>query len=98
MRFSVQAHPTPNPHSLKFAVVGARLIESGLAAYFSAAEAAGDPLGEALFRLEGVHSLMIVPEFATVTKHPAASWEPLARSVERVLETHLAGAVSGEAG
>jgi hypothetical protein len=84
--------PTPNPDSLKFTAEGPGgrpFIESGLAAYHSAVEARGDPLGEALFRVEGVASLLILPAFVTVTKRPEAAWAALAGRVESSLNAHL---------
>lgn len=89
---TITARPTPNPDSLKFEVRGATLLDSGLLAYHSAREAADHPLGAALFGLRGVHSVLIVPGFVTVTKHPAANWDLLAEGVERVLQEHLGGA------
>ncbi len=91
-RMTIRSSPTPNPNSLKFEVDGATLIETGLLAYHSAHEAEGDALASELFALRGVHSLMIVPQFVTVTKHPAADWDLLAEGVERVLREHLDGA------
>lgn len=87
----IRSSPTPNPDSLKFEAAGERLIEEGLLAFHSAREADDHPLGAELFSLPGVHSLMIVPEFVTVTKHPAADWNLLAEGVERVLRDHLGG-------
>ena len=88
---TIRTSPTPNPNSLKFEVEGAALIESGLLAYHSEREAGDDALASELFALRGVHSLMIVPGFVTVTKHPAADWDLLAEGVERVLREHLVG-------
>lgn len=88
---TISSRPTPNPNSLKFEVSGARVIESGLLAFHSLLEASESELGSALFALRGVESLMIVPEFVTVTKHPAADWDLLAEGVERVLTEHLEG-------
>lgn len=87
----VTASPTPNPNSLKFEVPGRSVIEEGLFAFHSAREAEDHPLGAALFSLPGVHSLLMVPQFVTVTKHPAADWNLLAEGVERVLADHLGG-------
>lgn len=88
---TVTARPTPNPNSLKFEVSGATVLAEGLLAFHSAHEASEHPLGSALFALRGVHSLLIVPGFVTVTKHPAADWDLLADGVERVLKDHLKG-------
>ncbi|WP_412067452.1 NifU N-terminal domain-containing protein [Rubrivirga sp. IMCC43871] len=81
--------PTPNPNSLKFEVSGATLLDNGLLAFHSAREADGDPLGAALFALRGVETLLIVPSFVTVTKHPASDWDLLAEGVERVIRDHI---------
>jgi hypothetical protein len=94
----VVAHATPNPDSLKFTVdgdatpAGASFLESGLAAYRSAAEAAGDALGEALFAIPGVAGVLILPAFVTVNRTPGTDWGPLVSAVEHVLNTHLARA------
>ena len=86
---TITARPTPNPNSLKFDLGGARAIDSGMLAFHSLLEAAEHELGAELFALRGVESLLIVPEFVTVTKHPAADWDLLAEGVERVLRDHL---------
>ena len=86
---TISARPTPNPNSLKFEVRGARLIDGGLEAFHSPVEADGHDLASDLFSLRGVETLLIVPDFVTVTKHPAADWDLLAEGVEQVLREHL---------
>ena len=86
---TITARPTPNPNSLKFEVGDARIIDGGMLAFHSLVEASADELGSELFALRGVESLLIVPEFVTVTKHTAADWDLLAEGVERVLREHL---------
>lgn len=86
---TISPRPTPNPNSLKFDVDGATVIDRGLLAYHSAREADEDALARDLFAIRGVESLMIVPAFVTVTKHPAADWDDLAEGVEHVLRRHL---------
>lgn len=88
---TITTSPTPNPNSLKFSIEGVRLIEDGLQAFGSAREAEADPLGSSLFSLDGVANVFIVPDFVTVTKHPAASWNRLAEGIEAVLLKHVAG-------
>lgn len=85
---TVRVRPTPNPDSLKFEAEKGSIVPSGLLAFHSASEAATDPLGAALFALHGVASLLIVPQFVTVTKRPDASWDGLIDAVERVLLAH----------
>ena len=87
---NIHTSPTPNPDSLKFEAPGQTFIDSGLEAFHSATEAEDHSLGAELFALRGVASLLIVPQFVTVTKHPAADWDLLATSVTAVLEDHLA--------
>ncbi|MGB3541810.1 NifU N-terminal domain-containing protein [Rubrivirga sp.] len=86
---TIRPCPTPNPNSIKFEVDGAPLIEDGLLAHHSLREASEHPLSVELFSLRGVESLLIVPDFVTVTKHPAADWDLLSEGVERVLEGYL---------
>jgi hypothetical protein len=94
----VVAHATPNPDSLKFTVDGdptaasPSFLETGLAAYRSPAEAAGDALGEALFAIPGVAGVLILPAFVTVNRTPGTDWGPVASAVESVLNAHLSRA------
>lgn len=82
---TVTAHPTPNPDSLKFTRDGSPPFADGLRAYRTLEEAQGDPLGTALLAVPGVANVLIVPAFVTVTKHPAAQWDQLVPSIERIL-------------
>jgi hypothetical protein len=91
---TVTPRPTPNPDSLKFEVEGGTITGEKLLAYHSAREAAGDALGAALFAIRGVETLLIVPSFVTVTKHPAADWDLLISGVEQVLREHLGRTVA----
>lgn len=72
-----------------FEVSGAQMIPSGMKAYHSAREAQDDPLGRALFAHNGVETLLIVPDFVTVTKHPAADWTLLSEGIEQTLRDHF---------
>ena len=87
---TVSPRPTPNPNSLKFEVRGATLTDNarGLP-YQSAREASGDALATALFGIRGVQSLLIAPDWVTVTKQVAADWDLLAAAVEEVLKEHV---------
>jgi hypothetical protein len=86
---AVRFQPTPNPNAGKF-VVDRRLVEGpGSRSFDSAAAAAGDPLAEALFALDGVVGLFMADDFVTVLKSPAAAWSELtprvSEAVRRVL-------------
>lgn len=89
---TIRPRPTPNPDSLKFEVAGGSLAPpGGLLSARSPAEADGDPLAAALFALDGVASLLVVPTFVTITKRPEASWDALLPAAERVFAEHLGG-------
>ena len=82
----IRTHPTPNPNSLKITRDGAPFIEAGLESFASAAEAAGHPLGEPLFAIDGVANVFILPDFLTITKAPSARWDDILPSAKAVLE------------
>ncbi|MFG0283781.1 MAG: NifU N-terminal domain-containing protein [Phycisphaerales bacterium JB039] len=80
----VSFEPTPNPNALKL------LVEPDAGdrprSYFSPAEAAGDPLAEALFGIDGVTNVLIHTRFITLCKAPEAPWGPIRRAAREVLE------------
>lgn len=88
---AISVQYTPNPNSLKFTADGATFTDGGMESYNSAAEARGNALAERLFALPGVANVFILPQFLTVTKHPAADWDDLQPKLETALEEHLAG-------
>lgn len=64
----VQTQDTPNPNSLKF-LPGVKVLEPGQTIDFPNGQAAYcSPLGKLLFRIEGVRSVFLGPDFITVTK------------------------------
>ncbi|KAJ8932405.1 hypothetical protein NQ314_014662 [Rhamnusium bicolor] len=64
----VQTQETPNPNSLKF-LPGEQVLEPGQTIDFPNGQAAYcSPLGKMLFRIEGVKSVFLGPDFITVTK------------------------------
>lgn len=64
----IQTQETPNPNSLKF-LPGVQVLESGQTIDFPNGQTAyGSPLGKMLFRIEGVKSIFLGPDFITVTK------------------------------
>lgn len=83
---SISTHPTPNPNSLKVTRSGEPFITDGMESFASAAEAAGHPIGEALFAIPGVTNIFILPAFLTITKDPAAGWNGILAEARKVLE------------
>lgn len=64
----IQTQETPNPNSLKF-LPGVKVLEEGQTIDFPTGQAAHcSPLGKLLFRIEGVKSVFLGPDFITVTK------------------------------
>jgi hypothetical protein len=83
--------PTPNPNSLKFAARGATYMPAGMESFGSAREAESHPLGRALFSIDGVANVFMLPQFVTITKRPDADWDRMLADIERVLAAHLEG-------
>lgn len=82
----VSFQPTPNPNAGKF-VVGRPVTPVGTSrSYYSAEEAASDPIARALLALDGVRSVFMVNDFVTVTKKPTVLWDDLAPAVSAVLD------------
>jgi len=82
----VRFQPTPNPNAGKF-VVDRPVVEGKASkSFYSAEQAAGEPLAAALFEIEGVQSLFMVEDFVTVTKRPDAAWPDLAQRVTDAIE------------
>ena len=73
---------TPNPNAVKC------LVEPGpgtIRSYFSADQAADDPLGLALFSIPGVTNVLIHQSFISICKSPDARWASLKPAIKRVL-------------
>ncbi len=85
----LKAHPTPNPNSVKFTSESGPFIEQGMEAFASSEEAAGHPLGAALFDHKGVINVFILPDFLTVTKDDSVDWDELYPAVEGTIRKHF---------
>lgn len=85
----VRFQPTPNPNAGKF-VLDREVVAGGRSrSFFSAEEAKGDAVAEALMALAGVANLFMVEDFITVTKRPEADWDELIPRVERAIRGAL---------
>lgn len=87
---SFQTQGTPNPNSIKIVTDGPSFIEEGMESFNSVQEAEGHPLGQRIFSLPGIANVFILPQFVTVTKHPATNWDILLPKVEEVLHDYFA--------
>ncbi|KAK2837467.1 hypothetical protein Q5P01_014679 [Channa striata] len=63
----VQTQDTPNPNSLKF-LPGCTVLESGTMNFAGPRDAYCSPLARQLFRIDGVKSVFLGPDFITITK------------------------------
>jgi hypothetical protein len=84
-----QTQGTPNPNSIKIVTDGPSFIDEGMESFNSAQEAEDHPLGHRLFSLPGIANVFMLPQFVTVTKHPATKWGDLMPKVEQVLQSYF---------
>ncbi|WP_169577877.1 NifU N-terminal domain-containing protein [Salisaeta longa] len=80
---------TPNPNSLKITTTLGPFIDDGMVAAASLDEAEDTPLAERLLHVAGVTSVLIMPDFLTVSKQPAAEWALVLPKVKHVLADHF---------
>lgn len=74
---TVTGEDTPNPNARKF-TCSVKVVQQGSLSFGTAAEAAGHPIGKAVFAVGGVKSVFAVNDFVTVTKSDDADWAKLA--------------------
>jgi NFU1 iron-sulfur cluster scaffold homolog, mitochondrial len=85
----VRFQPTPNPNAGKFTVDRPVVEGRSSRSFYSAAQAASDPVAAALFELDGVLGVFMVEDFITVTKDAGAGWDDLVPRVSDTLERVL---------
>lgn len=79
---------TPNPNAKKF-VLDQPVAEGQRGSFFNAAQAAGTPLAEALFTIEGVAGVMWLNDFLTITKRPEANWTKITAAVKKTVKAQV---------
>ncbi len=82
----VRFETTPNPNALK--CVADRTLSETARSYSSAPSPGVDPLGEALFALEGVTNVLILHDWLTVNRAPGADWKAIKSGVKRAVKAH----------
>jgi hypothetical protein len=83
---TIRFQHTPNPNAGKF-TLNRRVVEGNASrSYYNATQAAADPVGAALFEIDGVQSLFMVEDFVTVTKTPDVDWDTLTPAVIQTIE------------
>lgn len=79
---------TPNPLALKF-ILGRPLVAHGSHLLSSAKEASGIPVLEEIFSLPGIQSVVLTPDFLSITKTEQVPWTLLESVLMSVLHHHL---------
>ena len=79
----VEIQPTPNPNAAKFVLD--RSVSAQPMSFFNASAAKDHPLAAALFTIDGVQSLLLLGDFITINKSPAADWADINRRARAVL-------------
>lgn len=79
---------TPNPLALKF-FLGMPIVEDGAYLFSSWKEASGIEALEDILSLPGIHSVLLMPEFITITKTDSVPWALLESVIFSVFSHHL---------
>lgn len=80
----VEILTTPNPNARKFVLSG--VLSAERVSFFSEADARGHALGERLFAVAGVASVLVLGDFVTVNKTATARWPEVVAGVKKALE------------
>ena len=83
----IQTESTPNPATLKF-LPGQNVLEVGTADFPTAEAAAGSPLAQRIFGVEGVTGVFFGIDFVTVTKADAIEWDHIKPSLLGAIMEH----------
>lgn len=97
---------TPNPNAIKCLLEGdatardateqtGRERQGPARSYRSREEAAGDALAEALFSLDGITNVLVMPGWVTVCKRADAAWKSLKPKLKRMIEAQVPGPAFG---
>ena len=72
----VYIEETPNPYARKF-VCSVPVVAKGSLVFNDAKSAEDNPIGKALFAIDGVRTVFATKDFITVTSHADANWRDL---------------------
>lgn len=87
MAIQTVVEPTPNPNSMKFTLN--KVVAQKGEFYSTPAQGEKSPLAKSLFALPGVAAVFFLNNFVTITRQPAAEWEPLIALVKETLQAHF---------
>ena len=92
----VDVQPTPNPNALKFTLDCSVFGEAPLT-FYSPEAAQTHSLAAEIFALPGVSGVMLLRNFASVTKRNDHDWSLLVQPIVELLRAHAAAAPDGRA-
>jgi hypothetical protein len=85
---NIRVQPTPNPNSVLFHV-DRTVTEERMKQFNSSDAAAGAPLAQALFGIDGVASIFFMPNSITVSKDPGRDWNDIVPAAEEAIRSHF---------
>ncbi|HEY1923395.1 MAG TPA: NifU N-terminal domain-containing protein [Tepidisphaeraceae bacterium] len=78
-----EIQPTPNPNAMK--LILDRVIADCPISFLNPDSGKEHPIASRLFAINGVAGLLLLGDFVTVTKTPAARWADITKKVEQAL-------------
>jgi hypothetical protein len=78
-----EVQPTPNPNATKFVLD--QPISDRPMSFLNPASGKDHPIASRLLAISGVTSVLLLRDFVTVNKDPAARWPEITSSVKSVL-------------
>ncbi len=78
----IKVEPTPNPYARKLIVDPS---PGSIRSYFNADDADTDPIGRAIFAIEGITNVLIHTGFISVCIAPGANWKPILQTLKITL-------------
>lgn len=83
----IQTESTPNPATLKF-LPGQTVLDMGTADFPSSEAAAGSPLAQRIFAVDGVEAVFFGNDFVTVTKADPVDWDHIKPAILGAVMEH----------
>jgi Fe-S cluster biogenesis protein NfuA len=83
----IQTEATPNPATLKF-LPGQTVMQSGSADFPAADAAAGSPLAQRIFAVDGVVGVFLGPDFVSVSKNDKVDWAHIKPAILGAIMEH----------
>lgn len=88
MAVNIRTEETPNPNARRF-VVDRPVQDSARGRFYTSPSATDDPLVAALFAVEGVSGVMLLPNSITVNKDAGADWKNLEEVARETIRNYF---------